>query len=71
MSVDGMGFPARPDSYAAAGSRTPNDLRTVGADVDGGLHAEAEMICYACDVEIQAKEWVRRGPKGTRHDTCP
>ena len=54
--------------YAAQGS---NHVNREKGDQDGGLHTEEGSSCYACGSEILAKHWVRRGPKGTRHDTCP
>lgn len=39
--------------------------------VDVALHAEEGTTRFACGAAIRERDWVRTGPKGTRHDTCP
>ena len=41
------------------------------ADADGGLHAAGAQTCFACGAAIRDRGWVRKGQRGTRHDTCP
>jgi hypothetical protein len=51
--------------------RSVGDGNSGSVTVDVALHAEEGTVCCACFAPIRARDWVRAGLKGTRHDTCP
>jgi hypothetical protein len=66
-----IGIGAGGPSAGTAALANPGGKAAPEQSVDGALHAEPGTMCHACGSEIREKDWIRKGSKGIRHDTCP